>query len=73
MTKGRDIRVLFIFGMSGVGKNYIGDNLSTIMDIEFFDADNEFNSFEIEYLKKVTFTDDMRGRDHYRLVKIIHE
>jgi len=64
-------KLIVLFGMSGSGKNYLGESLSDHINGMFVDGDDLFTDQDIEHLKQVTFTDEMRDDYHKRLINYV--
>ena len=64
----KENRIIFLFGMTGVGKNYIGERLAKKLGWEFYDADTDFSAELIKHVKAVTVTEEMRDT-YYSIVE----
>jgi gluconate kinase len=53
--------LLILFGLSGAGKNFVGEILAKEFDYYFWDADKDLpEAMRVKILKKELFTQDMR-------------
>jgi gluconate kinase len=68
-----NIKVIYFFGLAGVGKNFIADHLGKQLKVEVYHADSDLTpAMRDAIARKEVFTSEMRDEYYAKIAEIIN-